>query len=167
VIEEDSVAEQQQGPSVISHIGVLVTDLDAAIERWSRLTGWTFRGPMYYEPDTYSCAAAPEAHPHSQRIAFSVQGPPYVELLEVNPDEPTHDASQLGFHHVAFDGVEDIEAVLARFQDETGVDGLARDADGNTLLFFADPASPAGFDGIRVEYVSAAEQPVRMEDDAS
>jgi hypothetical protein len=40
------------------------------------------------------------------------------------------------------------------------IDGIARDSDGHALLFFADEASPFAFDGVRVEYISAAEQPV-------
>jgi|GEM_PF-4719206 len=65
------------------HIGVLVTDLEEAIERWSRLTGWSCDCIGRYRPDSYaySCGAEPEPHGHDQRISFSLDGPSSLSRL--------------------------------------------------------------------------------------
>lgn len=135
----------------IAHIGVLVDDIEEAIERWSHHLGWTFHEIKWYAPHRYTCKEWPEPHPHFQRIAFSVDGPPYVELLERNPDEPTH-TGPLGFHHISFGGSDDVEALEEHFL-ALGVesDGRATNEDGELLLFFPDPTSGV-FDGIRAEF---------------
>jgi catechol 2,3-dioxygenase-like lactoylglutathione lyase family enzyme len=151
----------------IRHVGVLVRDLDEAVERWSRLTGWTFKEISRYEPDSYVCNAAPSPHPHSQRIAMSIDGPPHVELLEVNPDEPTHGETELGLHHIAFLHVDDVDEKMRELGElGIGADGVARDAEGAALLFFADPASDVAFDGVRVEYARKGPHPVYVERDS-
>jgi catechol 2,3-dioxygenase-like lactoylglutathione lyase family enzyme len=150
----------------IRHVGVLVPNLEEAIEHWERLTGWTFKEISRYEPDSYVCTAAPEPHPHSQRIAMSIDGPPHVELLEANPAEPTHAPSQMGLHHIAFAKRDDVEAKRRELAAMgVGDDGRSIAPDGSTLLFFADPASAAGY-GVRVEYTSTADQPVYVERDS-
>jgi catechol 2,3-dioxygenase-like lactoylglutathione lyase family enzyme len=148
----------------ITHVGILVENLEEAIERWSRLTGWDFTTVMRFEPHSYTCKSFPEPHAHSQRIAFSLGKAPFVELLEVNPDEPTHDASQLGLHHIAFDGVEDIAGRLKDFTVKgIETDGHAFGENGDSILFFPDASHPEGF-GVRVEIVKDAVPPINADD---
>ncbi|GAA1922308.1 hypothetical protein GCM10009775_13510 [Microbacterium aoyamense] len=148
----------------IRHVGILVRDLEDAVERWSRLTGWRFKEISRYEPDSYVCDAAPTPHPHSQRIAMSIDGTPQIELLELNPDEPTHGEAELGLHHIAFLHVDDVDETMRGF-DERGIahDGVAYDADGAALLFFL---AGDAVDGVRVEYARKGSHPVYVERDS-
>ncbi len=148
----------------IRHIGILVRDLEGAIERWSALTGWRFTEISRYEPDSYVCNAAPTPHPHSQRIAMSIDGTPQIELLEVNPDEPTHGETELGLHHIAFLHVDDVYRALHDVEERgIGHDGVAYDADGSPLLFFL---AGEAVDGVRVEYARMGQHPVYVERDS-
>ncbi|MDR1213011.1 MAG: VOC family protein [Propionibacteriaceae bacterium] len=135
----------------IDHIGFLVPDLDAAIARWSAATGYTFGPIARFQAARYLDHAGPELRLQEPRITFSVEGPPYIELMETT-GLGTHDEGQLGVHHLGFRGLTDLGRQLQRL-DAAGLghDGVAFDAADQVVLFFTEPAA---LDGIRLELIS-------------
>ncbi|MFD4569494.1 VOC family protein [Streptomyces sp. NPDC058467] len=148
---------------LIHHVGVLVGDLEDAIERWSLGTGYTFSEVARYRTDFYEDRSHPEPHFHDARICFSREGPPFIELMEFC-GEGTHSSAQgEGIHHLGFMDYPDPDGRLRELH-EHGVDsdGIARDGpDGKTLLWFTDKHY---LHGIRLEYVAALPQPLVMDD---
>lgn len=141
----------------VHHIGILVDDLEAAIERWSRATGYRFSEIGRYRTDRWEDASDPHPHPHDARFAISFDGPPRIELLEVT-GEGTHSKENLGPHHLAFLGLNDVESERARL-DSLGfaMNGSNTDEHGRLLLFFTEPVSELG---ARIELVSNLPGPI-------
>ncbi|MFT4123135.1 MAG: VOC family protein [Microbacteriaceae bacterium] len=145
-------------PVTIGHIGIIVGDLENAIERWSAVTGYTFSEISRYRTDRYCDHSEPTPHHHDARIALSVEGEPHIELMEFT-GEGTHSAKHgEGFHHFGFTGTVDLEGRMAELR-ALGVrhDGRSFDPEGRLLLWFTDRDD---LNGIRLEYVSPATPPI-------
>jgi hypothetical protein len=93
------------------HVGIIVEDLDAAMAELGRALNVTW-GP----------AIAREVGPWRYRIAYSVEGPPHLELVEGAPDSPW--ARAPGLDHLGW-WTADQDAELARLAEQ----GIAVDAD--------------------------------------
>lgn len=145
----------------IHHIGILVPELEEAIEKWSQLTGYTF-GPIHrYRSSRYADASNPDPHLHDARLSFSLEGEPHLELLEATGDG-THGRDHLGVHHLAFVDYDDLSVEKQRLADlGVVVNGEDRNADGDILLFFSDPATTSS---VRLEYVCPLDHPNVMDD---
>jgi Glyoxalase/Bleomycin resistance protein/Dioxygenase superfamily len=146
--------------SLVEHIGILVPNLEDAIERWSAATGYTFSPIARYRTDNYADHTGPE-HFHDARISFSKEGPPRIELMEVT-GEGTHGPTELGIHHLGFTGTPDClgrKAELAALG--IGDNGTAYTDDGQILLWFTEKAA---LDGIRLEFVSPLPGPTVADD---
>jgi catechol 2,3-dioxygenase-like lactoylglutathione lyase family enzyme len=122
------------------HVGILVKDLDAAIARFTKVLGTTFASPTTMElpgfQDTYGSTTA-------LRVAFSIDGPPYLELMEqagtgmFSPDQPE------GLHHVGI-WAEEIDQELAALERD-GMRIAARGfVDGHLAGFFCRPEDMCG-----------------------
>jgi catechol 2,3-dioxygenase-like lactoylglutathione lyase family enzyme len=145
---------------LIDHIGILVPDLEHAIEKWSTVLGYTFSPIGRYRTSKYVDQHQPEWHFHDARISFSKQGPPYIELMEATGDG-THSLEQLGVHHFGIRGSD----TRAR-QDQLCALGIETDGeswndDGELLLFFTDKGA---MDGVRLEYISPLPGPTVADD---
>ncbi|MCV2395136.1 VOC family protein [Actinotalea sp. M2MS4P-6] len=148
-------------PKLIHHVGILVANLEEAIERWERITGYTF-GPIHrYRSSHYRDSSEQDEHLHDARLSFSREGTPHIELLEAT-GTGTHGAANLGVHHLAFVDYGDLEAEHERV---TGlglqVDGRDVNDAGELLLFFTDPPST---DHVRLEFVAPRDHPNVMDD---
>ena len=129
------------------HFGILVEDLDAAMERFAELFGLTFIGLRTFR---IGRLADPDEHPLEVQAAYSHQGPPHLELVQAVGDG-LYSPSRLGFHHV---GLWDpaIDANRLAYLSEKALRSDARvisPADG-TLAWFSQPSSACG---IRFEFV--------------
>jgi len=146
----------------VHHIGILVTDLEIAIPRWEAVTGYTFQPIVRYRTDRWDDASAPEPHLSDVRLAFSIDGPPHIELMEFSGSGTHARALGEGVHHLGFARIADIEGQLAHLR-ELGItaNGRALDEAGATILAFNEPAD---FHGVRLEYVGDVAQPVFTED---
>jgi catechol 2,3-dioxygenase-like lactoylglutathione lyase family enzyme len=121
------------------HVGILVRDVEAARADFSAKLG------LEFEPVHSQQLATGE----TARFCYSLQGPPYLELVEMtgsgswSPDQPE------GFHHI---GVSDpsVPARCAAFGD--GVELIAPGADGAPRVALT-PA--AALHGVRVEFFDA------------
>lgn len=149
-------------PRLIDHIGILVADLEKAITTWEAATGYTF-GPIgRYRTDRYRDHSDSQPHAHDARIAFSQQGPPYIELMEFH-GAGTHAATEgEGFHHFGFLDYPDAHEKMTEME-AIGFrrDGESLDESGRTILWFTDKRD---LNGVRLEFVSAAAQPVVADD---
>jgi hypothetical protein len=146
---------------LIDHIGILVVDLEEAIERWSAATGYTFSPIARYRTDRYVDSSNQEPHFHDARISFSKEGPPRIELMEVT-GEGTHGIDQVGIHHFGFGGISDAEGAMRDLAAVgVGDDGVSLDAEGRVLLWFSEKEA---LDGIRLEFVSTLPGPVVADD---
>jgi catechol 2,3-dioxygenase-like lactoylglutathione lyase family enzyme len=146
---------------LIDHIGFLVPDLEAAIEKWSKVTGYTFSPIGRYRTNRYSDRSNPTPHFHDTRISFSKEGPPYIELMSVT-GSGTHGPDEAGVHHLAIRGVADMAGRVAQCAAAgVGVDGTSFTEDGQVHLCFTDKHD---LDGIRFEFVSPFNGPTFADD---
>jgi methylmalonyl-CoA/ethylmalonyl-CoA epimerase len=126
----------------LDHVGVAVTHLEKAVERWRSILG-----PPSSEPE--------EVPSNRVRVVFLEAGEPHIELLE--PTDPESPVARFlarcgeGIHHLAFrvpnvDGaLDDLVRRGERVVDRTGRPG----ARGRRVGF----AHPSAFGGVLVEFV--------------
>ena len=145
-----------------AHVAILVADLDAAIERWSRATGYTFSPVARYRTSFYSDHSDLQPHPHDARIAMSREGPPQIELMEFT-GSGTHSAAQgEGFHHFGYTMVADLSSRRGELQAAgIGHDGESLTRDGDPLLWFTRPTD---LNGVRLEFVAPRTHPIVADD---
>jgi catechol 2,3-dioxygenase-like lactoylglutathione lyase family enzyme len=135
------------------HFGVLVNDLTAAIDRYSRVLGLTFTDPTIAHVDALEEIGGATS-PADVLVSYSRQGPPYYELIEA------HDAGIYGrqhgegFHHVGIwePGCETRRRALV---EEHGLEEEATQyaADGRIIVTYF---LPSGLHGVRLELVDEA-----------
>ncbi|HEX7077635.1 MAG TPA: methylmalonyl-CoA epimerase [Candidatus Eisenbacteria bacterium] len=120
----------------LAHIGVAVSSLEPAIERWTASLGF-----VHEETETLESMGL--------RVAFLSAGGVTVELLE--PTRPDSVVAAFlakrgeGIHHVSF-AVDDIEAALAR-AEAAGLellDRTPREGSHRTRIAFLHPKSLGG-----------------------
>jgi catechol 2,3-dioxygenase-like lactoylglutathione lyase family enzyme len=134
------------------HIGVLVHDLEQAIDRHSAL------GLTFIEPRTVRVERLVEGGSETAldlRIAFSHQGPPHWELLEAVGDGVYGAHHGEGLHHVAVLARDPLarrdELVRAGFHEV----GAQYRQDGSIIVSYLDPAD---LYGIQIELLDAGVQ---------
>jgi catechol 2,3-dioxygenase-like lactoylglutathione lyase family enzyme len=133
------------------HVGVVVPDVRAAMDRYSDALGFTWSAVGDSTFDVLVDGRRQEA-----RIAatYSLEGPPYLELVEERSGG-VWAAEALGLQHVGF-WVDDLEGTIARF-DGAGMPGRVRHlpAEGKPALF----SYHDGGAGLWWELVSTAFRP--------
>jgi catechol 2,3-dioxygenase-like lactoylglutathione lyase family enzyme len=133
------------------HAGILVGDLDKAIPRFEKVLGIKFLTPNEFHIDRFvdiEHFGDDEPHEWTGRAAYSVQGPPFYELMEAKG----HGAFSLdhrdeGLHHLGM-LVEDAHRVGVAM----GLDGVGASAVGlgsvggpvHTRVVFTKPADLHG-----------------------
>jgi len=148
-------------PRLIDHIGILVPDLEAAIERWTAATGYTFSPIARYRTDGYSDHSDPAPHHHDTRVSFSREGPPYIELMSVT-GRGTHGPDEAGMHHLGIRGVDDVGAEVRRCAAAgIGEDGKSVLEDGRIHLWFTEKTA---LDGLRLEFIAPIPGPLVADD---
>jgi catechol 2,3-dioxygenase-like lactoylglutathione lyase family enzyme len=134
------------------HIGIVVRDLEAAIERFSRL------GLTFMEPRTVHVDRLVEDGRESEldlTIVFSHQGPPHWELLQAAGDGVYGPQHADTLHHVAV-----LDPEPARRRDQLVRQGFREVGaqyrpDGSLIVTYLDPAD---LHGIRIELIDAPVQ---------
>lgn len=125
----------------LDHIGIAVSDLDAAVARYTQLIGFP---PSRIE----------DVPTESVRVAFFKVGDTQIELLAATrPDSPIAKFITKrgeGVHHLAF-RVDDIDAAVAQYQNDgfTIIGGIRSGAHGNKVAFL----HPKSTHGTLVEFV--------------
>jgi hypothetical protein len=150
------------GP-LIDHLAFLVEDLEEARERWGRVLDYEFGPITRYRTDRWVDRTQDGApHLSDVRVSFSVQGPPFIELMEISgagthgPDEGP------GFHHLGFSNFADADGHLARLAAlGIGHDGQSLDENGRSILWFTEKKD---LNGVRLEFVAPEPQPIVTDD---
>jgi len=124
------------------HAGILVRDIDQAAADFAKILGLRFE----------QVRSAPLVSGEMMRFCYSLQGPPYLELVQMadtsigiwGPEQGE------GLHHIAF-ADPDVPGTCAAFggQADTVVGG----EDGSARVIFTRPEA---LHGIRIEYLQSA-----------
>jgi catechol 2,3-dioxygenase-like lactoylglutathione lyase family enzyme len=147
----------------VDHIGILVLDLEEAVDRYRRVLDAEFSVVGRYRTDRYEDFSAACPHRHDARFAVTRGSGPRIELLEATGDG-THAARFAGVHHLAFTGIRDLDAEYERVVAAGArVEAQNTDDAGRRLLFFVE-ARP--WSGTRLELVSALPGPIVLDDGA-
>jgi catechol 2,3-dioxygenase-like lactoylglutathione lyase family enzyme len=129
--------------SPINHFGVLVPDLDEAIEQWQALLGVRFRPPFVASFPRVECGEEVE-EPGELSLTYSVEGPPHVELMEATGTGVWRAELGFGLHHVG-GYVPDVEAERRRLADLGATpEADVRAPDGRLMLTYLRPSDPPG-----------------------
>lgn len=132
------------------HTGVLVPDLEEAAARFGEALGLTFMPPAIAHVDRFEQKSRVEEL--DLRITWSVEGPPYLELLESQDNDGLYGRAQEGLHHIGL-WEPDPEALMERL---TGL-GLKNEAaqytpEGRILAAYT---APQELYGTRLEFIEA------------
>ena len=122
------------------HVGILVRDIEAARADFTAKLG------VEFEPVHGQQIATGE----TTRFCYSLQGPPYLELVEMTGTGSWSAEQPEGFHHI---GISDpsVPARCAAFGDQVDLIASAEDGAPRVIL-----TRPEALHGIRVEYFDAA-----------
>lgn len=121
------------------HVGVLVKDIEAAAADFTALLGVKFEPVHGQQLPTGETV----------RLCYSLQGSPYLELMEMtgtgnwSPEQPE------GVHHIGVSG-PDVPGRCSAFDGR--VDPVAQTGDGSPLVVMTRPEV---LHGVRVEYFDA------------
>jgi methylmalonyl-CoA epimerase len=127
----------------LDHVGIAVTDLRAAIQRWTPILG--------------PASPPEEVASNGVRVSFLSAGGTHVELLEpLAPDSAVArflEKRGEGIHHLAFE-VPDVDRALADLaaRGERVIDRTGRPGSRGRRVGFAHPVA---FGGVLVEFVEA------------
>jgi catechol 2,3-dioxygenase-like lactoylglutathione lyase family enzyme len=131
------------------HIGVMVPDIDAAVGDFARL------GLTFMEPRTVHIDRMVENGNETEfdlRVAFSQQGPPQLELLEV-VGEGVYGPQQVGaLHHIAVLDDDPIARSEQLVADGFRVTGAQYRPDGSAIVVYLESEA---LHGLRLELLHA------------
>jgi len=136
------------------HVGVLVPDIEKAMDRFSEALGLTFMDPAVAHVDAFEQASGTNVL--DLRITWSKEGPPYLELLESQDNEGLYGHHQEGLHHVGLwepDPVKLMERLVGM--------GLTKEAiqwapEGGIIAAYT---APRELYGTRLEFIEASRKP--------
>ena len=137
------------------HYGVLVHDLDAAIDRFGEVHGFTFNPPtpILLRRMVY----LGKESPLSFRATYSKQGPPYIELIEASGDGFYRAEQGEGPHHLAF-WDPDLAMNKAQYLEHKNLKLEAEilTPEGQPFAWYS---KPEGAHGTRFEFIDEAARP--------
>ena len=81
------------------HVGILVDDLDAAVTHFGSELGLTFNEPRLIHLDQLEEHGEP-APERDLRVVYSVEGPPFLELIEAQEGGVWGHQHGEGLHHI-------------------------------------------------------------------
>lgn len=138
------------------HVGFLVADIEKAKARFEQTLGIEFH-PATEVDLLVETMHRRHPHPYTSRICYSVQGPPYTELVEA--DESDYKSLSQGerIHHLGY-WVKDVhghreQQAAAGLRDEVIVRYPGSE---EIRQWFTDPVS---MHGVRAEYFDAKWRP--------
>jgi catechol 2,3-dioxygenase-like lactoylglutathione lyase family enzyme len=97
----------------LTHTGIIVDDLDAAMENYSAALGLHWANPLR---SNFPLQTRAGALPREMRVTYSHEGPHHLELIQL-VDSTAYDAVEGGplVHHMGY-SVKDMEAEIARLE---------------------------------------------------
>jgi catechol 2,3-dioxygenase-like lactoylglutathione lyase family enzyme len=121
------------------HIGILVKDIEAAARDFGALLGTEFEPVRTQQVGTGETV----------RLCYSLQGPPYLELMEMTGSGAWSPDQGEGLHHL---GLSD-PSVPGRCAVFGEADVITAGPDGSPLVALTRPAA---LHGVRLEYFNTA-----------
>ena len=123
-------------PNKIDHLGIVVHDLDAAVERWQKLLGLTVTHREVVEDQGVEVAKMPVGESAIELISPVREGTGVAKYLEKRGE---------GIHHICLE-VADLEAELERMAAAGArlIDSSPRVGAGGDLVAFIHPKSTNG-----------------------
>jgi len=135
-------------PEDFYHTGIIVPDLEAAMDRLSALAGYQWITPLTY---TLPFRTATGIRELTSTIVYSVQSP-HLELLQEVPGSPWMAAPGNSVHHIGY--FTDNLADTAQLLERNGLTfEMTADVPGQDLALFAYYVDPCG---TRIEIVDRA-----------
>jgi catechol 2,3-dioxygenase-like lactoylglutathione lyase family enzyme len=122
------------------HVGILVRDIEAAAADFGARLG------VRFEPVRSGSVVSGE----TCRFAYSVQGPPYIELVEMTGTGTWDPAQGEGLHHIGF-ADPDVPGRCAIF--DGAADPVIQGDGGLLRVIFTRPSA---LHGVRCEYLESA-----------
>jgi catechol 2,3-dioxygenase-like lactoylglutathione lyase family enzyme len=124
------------------HVGILVKDIEEAAVDFNRLLG------LEFEP----VRSAPIATGQLMTFQYSLQGPPFLELVQMTENETIWGPNVgEGLHHIAF-GVDDVPGQCLIFNNQTDTVVAGGEDDAPRVIF----THPETLHGLRIEYLQTA-----------
>lgn len=148
-------AGPRQRPELF-HVGFLVADIEKSKAHFEEVLGIEFH-PVAEVDLMVETMHHPDPHPYTSRICYSIQGPPYTELVEADASDYKSLSQGERIHHLGY-WVADVAAqreiqAAAGLRDEV----LIRYSDSDAIRqWFTDPV---GLHGVRAEYFDLAWRP--------
>ena len=121
------------------HVGILVRDIGTAAANFSAILG------LEFEP----VRTAPVVTGEMMRFRYSLQGPPYLELVEMAGSGIWGPGQGEGLHHIAF-ADPDVSGRCTAFDGQA--DTVVRGEGDSVRVIFTRPEA---LHGIRVEYLES------------
>ena len=136
------------------HVGVLVPDLDDAVARFTEVLGLTFKDPAVAHVDRFEQKSRVEQL--DLRITWSIEGPPYLELLESQDNDGLYGREHEGLHHIGL-WEPDPETLIERLVN------LGLKNEGTQYMpddrILATYTAPQELYGTRLEFIEAGRRP--------
>ena len=107
------------------HVGIVVADLEAALDELAQVAGIEFRD-----------LGRPQVGGWTIRVAYSVDGPPHLELIEGPPGSPWDASAGARLDHLGF-WVDDLAGERARLEAL----GMQADLALETFAYLRGPAT--------------------------
>ncbi|CAJ1586244.1 VOC family protein [[Mycobacterium] wendilense] len=127
------------------HVGVVVTDFDAALQRLTAAAGYQWTQTMEHTVPVLT-ADGPADIPF--KLAYSLQAP-HVEILQEVPDTPWVSAARNAVHHLGY-WTDDVAATGAALEDVGYTWEVRAAGDAPAFAYYLDPL------GVRIELVNRA-----------
>jgi hypothetical protein len=118
------------------HVGILVRDVEVARADFTAKLGLEFE----------SVHSQQIATGETTRFCYSLQGPPYLELVEMTGTGSWSPQQPEGFHHI---GLSDPSVPARCTAFGSGVNLIAPGSDGSPLVSLTPPEA---LHGVRIEY---------------
>jgi hypothetical protein len=148
----------------ISHVGILVGDLELASRRWAAVLGSPVSPVFRYRSSGWSDADNPLPHTVDLRQAISYCTGAWFQILEYAPTTVHGSRRAEGGHHLGFAAVSDGGA-RGRELVELGFTVTARsEQDGRRLIQFTEPND---LDSVFTEWVEASPLHLNLKDDGA
>ena len=138
------------------HAGILVPDIERAIERLGATLGYTFNPPVRVRP-TVDDRISGSTRPVEIAVSYTREGPFRLELIEFSGDGIYGSRHGEGLHHLGI-WEPDVESRLAELEAVgRPIDAVIRGEHGRVSAFYAAPEPRSG--GTRIEYVGEHQRP--------
>jgi catechol 2,3-dioxygenase-like lactoylglutathione lyase family enzyme len=143
---------RQVTASRLFHVGILVTDMTKAVSRFSETLGMSFESPRTLGIVLHEQGVISE---RSITVAYSLDGPPFLELIESQAEGLWGHQHGEGLHHI---GVwEDDLVGRIRDEEERGVRSEAKIlVAGQLTAVYLDSTK---LNGVSVELVAGRREP--------